>query len=226
MGLAEQWNAIEQGLDPRWSDARLDLAIDDPARRDRAAALLAPAGPGRIGRDDPLRRDARRRRCRTRSAFDACCAGSTRKASPARSRSLGSADAPAQPRRPRGRRSPPTGTPRSRCCRPTGATSSASSSSRRPTTSSAARCCSRRSTRSRRAGRTGFRFRCAHTFGYGASAGMVRRCLARLDEDGIPGEVRVAARAVGHASGRHAGPRLVRRAARRSDVRRIPSPGR
>jgi hypothetical protein len=41
------------------------------------------------------------------------------------------------------------------------------------------------------ASHTGFRFRCAHTFGYGASAGMVRRCLARLDEDGIPGEVRV-----------------------------------
>ena len=49
MGLAEQWNAIEQGLDPRWSDARLDLRIDDPARRDRAAAMLAPASPGRMG---------------------------------------------------------------------------------------------------------------------------------------------------------------------------------
>jgi hypothetical protein len=41
------------------------------------------------------------------------------------------------------------------------------------------------------AARPGFRFRSAHTFGYGASSGMVRRCLARLDEDGIPGEVRI-----------------------------------
>jgi hypothetical protein len=40
-------------------------------------------------------------------------------------------------------------------------------------------------------GRPGFRFRCAHAFGYGASPGMVRRCLARLDEERIPGEVRV-----------------------------------
>ena len=40
-------------------------------------------------------------------------------------------------------------------------------------------------------GRPGFRFRCAHSFGYGASSGMVRRCLARLDEERIPGEVRV-----------------------------------
>jgi hypothetical protein len=40
-------------------------------------------------------------------------------------------------------------------------------------------------------GRPGFRFRCAASFGYGASGGMVRRCLARLDEERIPGEVRV-----------------------------------
>ena len=40
-------------------------------------------------------------------------------------------------------------------------------------------------------GRPGFRFRCAHSFGYGASNGMVRRCLARLDEERIPGEVRI-----------------------------------
>jgi hypothetical protein len=40
-------------------------------------------------------------------------------------------------------------------------------------------------------GRPGFRFRAAHTFGYGAASGMVRRCLARLDEEGIPGEVRI-----------------------------------
>ncbi len=35
----------------------------------------------------------------------------------------------------------------------------------------------------------GFDFRAAHTTGYGASAQMVRRCLARLDESGIPGSV-------------------------------------
>jgi hypothetical protein len=41
-------------------------------------------------------------------------------------------------------------------------------------------------------GRTaGFRFRCARRFGYGASPQMVRRCLTRLDERGIPGQVRI-----------------------------------
>ncbi len=40
-------------------------------------------------------------------------------------------------------------------------------------------------------GKPGFRFRVARNFGYGASPGMVRRCLQRLDEAGIPGEIRI-----------------------------------
>ena len=39
--------------------------------------------------------------------------------------------------------------------------------------------------------RPAFRFRCAREFGYGASAGMVRRCFERLDADSIPGEIRI-----------------------------------
>jgi hypothetical protein len=37
----------------------------------------------------------------------------------------------------------------------------------------------------------GFDFRAARTSGYGASPQMVRRCLARIDETGIPGRVEV-----------------------------------
>jgi hypothetical protein len=40
-------------------------------------------------------------------------------------------------------------------------------------------------------GRPGFRFRAARQFGYGASPQMVRRCLERLDERGIGGEIRI-----------------------------------
>jgi hypothetical protein len=36
-----------------------------------------------------------------------------------------------------------------------------------------------------------YRFRCARRFGYGASPAMVRRCLERLDAEGIRGEVHV-----------------------------------
>jgi hypothetical protein len=37
----------------------------------------------------------------------------------------------------------------------------------------------------------GFRFRVARRFGYGAAPQMARRCLARLDEAGIPGRLRL-----------------------------------
>jgi hypothetical protein len=40
-------------------------------------------------------------------------------------------------------------------------------------------------------GKPGFRFRVARRFGYGASAGMLRRCLERMDEDGITGQLRI-----------------------------------
>lgn len=39
--------------------------------------------------------------------------------------------------------------------------------------------------------RLALRFRCARRQGYGASPEMVRRCLARCDEDGIRGTVRI-----------------------------------
>ena len=39
--------------------------------------------------------------------------------------------------------------------------------------------------------RLAFRFRSARRFGYGAAEPVVRRCLARLDEAGIPGTVRI-----------------------------------
>jgi hypothetical protein len=39
-------------------------------------------------------------------------------------------------------------------------------------------------------GATTFRFRCANSAGYGAAAGMARRSLERLDEEGITGSVR------------------------------------
>jgi hypothetical protein len=37
----------------------------------------------------------------------------------------------------------------------------------------------------------GFRFRVARRFGYGASPEMIRRCLERLDQEGIRGELRI-----------------------------------
>jgi hypothetical protein len=189
VGLAEQWNAVEQGLDPRWSEARLDLRIDDPARRDRAAALLAPASPGRMGasvrfaarRDgtgvgpEALRRMLRR--------IDAEGIAGTLAL-------LGSADIPAQA-------VPATAS----LARDWDAATAVLPSDWSDLLCELDLTSSDHIDRGalllapinpiQSVGHTGFRFRCAHTFGYGASAGMVRRCLARLDAGGIPGEVRI-----------------------------------
>jgi hypothetical protein len=49
MGLAEQWRSIRAELPEDWGEAKLDVSISQPDRRSRAAALLGPAGPGRVG---------------------------------------------------------------------------------------------------------------------------------------------------------------------------------
>jgi len=49
MALVDQWRAIEQSLPEGWESAQLRLIVSDRARAERAAALLAPANPGRYG---------------------------------------------------------------------------------------------------------------------------------------------------------------------------------
>jgi hypothetical protein len=49
--LAEQWARIERDLPEAWADARLVLRLEDARRAERAAALLAPAQPGRRGEE-------------------------------------------------------------------------------------------------------------------------------------------------------------------------------
>jgi hypothetical protein len=47
--VADQFSELESHLPADWADARLVLVVDDPGRAERAAALLAPLGPGRAG---------------------------------------------------------------------------------------------------------------------------------------------------------------------------------
>jgi hypothetical protein len=189
MRLVEQWNAIERGLDPSWSEARLVLTIGDDTERRRAAALLAPAGPGLAGRTihvtvtrsgagvgpEAIRRMVRR-------VDGEGIRGTLELAS--------SADAPA---------APPV-------ARASAATAWDTEVARLPADWSDLLCELELTSSDhiergalllaplnpiQRAGRPGFRFRCAHTFGYGAAPGMVRRCLERLDAEGIPAQVRI-----------------------------------
>jgi hypothetical protein len=187
--LAEQWNAIEQGLDPRWGDARLELAIDDEAARRRAAALLAPAGPVRAGSSirfyvtrrgagvgpEAVRRMLRRIESERIDGALTLVASDEAPPEPAISRRSLSAewDAALQVL--------PSDWSDLLC-----ELELTSSDHVERAALLLAPINPIQGT-----GRPGFHFRCAHSFGYGASSGMVRRCLARLDEEHIPGEVRI-----------------------------------
>jgi hypothetical protein len=189
MSAVEQWGTIENGLDPKWHDARLDFVPDDAGQRGRAAALLGPAGPGRMG--NAIRFYAARggggvgpeavRRMLKR--IDEEGIGGTL--------TLVSSDA-----------APPEPV----LSRASLAAEWDAAVSVLPGDWSDLLCDLEltSSDHVERAalllaplnpiqgiGRPGFRFRAAQSFGYGASNQMVRRCLARLDEAGITGRVRI-----------------------------------
>jgi hypothetical protein len=187
--LVEQWNGIESGLDPKWSDVRLSLRIDAEEARERAAALLGPAGPGLTG--DSVRfyvaRDghgigpeaARRLLGRIdgeRIAGELTLVGTSE------------AEAPAQVARP---------TLEAEWQAALDVLPSDWSDlvaeleldSSADVDRGAVLCAPINPIQS--TGRPGFRFRCASHRGYGASAGMVGRCLGRLDEAGITGHLRI-----------------------------------
>jgi hypothetical protein len=189
MGLVDQWNDVENALDPKWSDARLELSVDDGARIGRAAALLGPASPGRmgsvirftVGRGGAFVGPEAARRMLKR-IDDEGIAGTL---------TLVSSDAAA---------------PEPAISRASLAAEWDAAIAVLPSDWSDLLCELELTSSDhiekgalllsplnpiQGTGRPGFRFRCAHTFGYGASPEMARRCLARLDEERIPGEVRV-----------------------------------
>jgi hypothetical protein len=48
--LVEQFNDLERGLVDEWAELRLRLTVEEESRAERAAAMLAPANPGRLGK--------------------------------------------------------------------------------------------------------------------------------------------------------------------------------
>jgi hypothetical protein len=189
MGLVDQWTGIEQGLDPKWRDARLDLVVDDDTQLSRASALLGPASPGRTG--NAIRFTTAR--------------GGTMVGPEAVRRMLKRID----DERIGGTLtlvSSGEAVPEPVVTRASLAAEWDAAIAVLPSDWSDLLCELELTSSDhiergalllaplnpiQGTGRPGFRFRCAHTFGYGASSGMVRRCLTRLDEERIPGEVRV-----------------------------------
>jgi hypothetical protein len=187
--LVEQWTAIERSLDPSWGDARLALTVEDESRVARAAALLGPAAPGRFGRTlrfftsrhgagvgpEAVRRMLHR-------LDEEGIAGTLEL--------VASDEVPVQPT----------------VARPSLAEEWDAALALLPSDWSDLYCELELTSTdhyeraalllsplnpAQHGGVPGFRFRCARTFGYGAAPAMVRRCLERLDAEGIPGSVRV-----------------------------------
>jgi hypothetical protein len=187
--LVEQWKSIESGLDPRWRDVRLSLRIGTDKERKRAAALLGPAGPGIAGSairfyvargGQGIGPEAARRLL---SRIDAeritgqlnVVSSSEAEAPPEIARTTLAAEWKAA-----------LGVLPSDW---SDLVAELELDSSADVDRGAVLCAPLNPIQS--TGRPGFRFRCASERGYGASAGMVGRCLARLDEAGITGHIRI-----------------------------------
>jgi hypothetical protein len=189
MGLGEQWQAIEKGLDPRWTNARLVLTIDDESKRKRAAALLAPASPGLRGKSisfhaarggagvgpEAVRRMLRRLDEEGIVGTLELVATDEAQPEPVRASASLTADWDAA------LAVLPADWSDLLC--------EIELTSSDHIERAALLMAPLNPIQGPR--RPGFQFRCAHTFGYGAAPGMVRRCLARADDEQIPGKVRV-----------------------------------
>jgi hypothetical protein len=191
VSLAQEWKEIEQRLPADWADARLQLFLADNSQLDRTLALLGPLGPGRHG--EAIRFFVGRRGAgpgpqavlRLLRLVDG--EGIRGALGLLESARLAPAAAPV--------------------VSDTDLTESWDAALAELPEDWSDLYCELELTSSdhleraalamaplnpaRYPGNPGFRFRVARTFGYGASAEMARRCLARLDEASIPGRLRV-----------------------------------
>jgi hypothetical protein len=189
MTLASRWNEIESGLDPRWGEAQLVLRLADDAHLERAAALLGPAGPGLSGTS-------------LRFAADRSGVGVGPEAMRRLLHRLDEEGTEGTLELLSASVAPPPPAP----ARPSLAEEWDAALAPLPDDWSDLLCELELTSSDHvdrgalllspinplhEAGELTFRFRVAHSFGYGAAAGMVRRCLARLDQDEIPGRVGV-----------------------------------
>jgi hypothetical protein len=189
VSLVEQWREIQDGLPEGWADARLRLTIEDAEPAARAATLLGPLNPGRRG--NVLRFFVRRGAGHSPGLVERLLAGLDEERIPGELELVGTGEAEAP--------SPVTQ-------RPTLAgTWDVSVAGLPPDWSDLyaevelvssdwldrAALLMAPVNPARYGDAPGFRFRVARRFGYGASPEMTRRCLERVDEEHIRGELRI-----------------------------------
>jgi hypothetical protein len=189
-----EWRRIEEELPGDWSSVQLALEVPDPEERARAAALLAPAAPGRAGGE-------------LRFAVHRGGAGAAPEAIRRLLRRLDSEGIQATLRLVAAAESEPAPAPEPTAPEPAGLAAAwqAKLASLPPDWSDLycelelpssdylqrAALLLAPTNPAKTPERSGFRFRVARRFGYGASPAMARRCLERLDTEGIRGQVTI-----------------------------------
>jgi len=187
--LAEQFNAIERELPEDWGTARLRLTVADEGRCDRAAALLGPANPGRLGKRIRFAADRRGTGVRP-DGIRRLLHRIDEEGIAGELELVGADEAPAAELRGKPKlgdqwRAAVAGLPPD--------WSDVYAEVRLDSTDFLERGALLLSpvNPARYGGPTGFRFRCARSFGYGAASEMVEQCFERCDEVGITGEVEI-----------------------------------
>jgi hypothetical protein len=191
MRAVDQWQLIERNLPEDWEEARLAFVPEDPGQLSAAAGVLGPLGAGRAGRElriqvrnaavggpeavkNILRTLDRKRLWGTLQLLDARAAAPVVETQPARRPLLGDAWDDALETLP--------STWSDLLCELEVDSSdylwraALLGAPLNPT---------------RNPDGLALRFRAARTKGYGAPPGLVRRCLERMDADGITGTVAV-----------------------------------
>ncbi|CAN5337178.1 hypothetical protein BH18ACT12_BH18ACT12_18890 [soil metagenome] len=187
--LVDQFNEDVRGIVDEWSELRLELTVDDEAYVERAAALLGPANPGRLGR-------------KIRFATDRTGAGIGLEAMRRLLKRLDDEGIAGELELGGVEKAPPEEvrkkeTLRSQWDRQVAALppdwSDLYAEVRLGSTDYLERGALLMAplNPSRFGGAANLRFRCARRFGYGASPEMTARCMERCDEEGITGQVAV-----------------------------------
>lgn len=189
MGLVEQWRQIRSELAEDWGEVKLNVSAAKPEQRSRAAALLGPAGPGRLG--DDLRLSVHRAGGgvgpdQAEKLF--------RKLDDERIRAnLSLVEVDERPEREEAPREPTAGQWDAALAGLPADWSDLLCELQLTSTDHLARgaLLTAPINPTRVPDRIAFRFRVARTFGYGASPEMTHRCLERLDAEGIRGHLTV-----------------------------------
>ncbi len=189
VSLVEQWREILDGLPEDWADARFRLTTEDEGACDRAAAVLAPLNPGR--RERVIRfYTARRGAGHSPDVVERRLRQLDRERIKGQLELLGSGGA-----------QPEEAIHRSTLAATWDVAVAALPQDWSDLYAEVELVSSDWLDRAalllapvnpaRYGGEPGFRFRVARRFGYGASPAMTRRCLERVDDEEIRGELRI-----------------------------------